>query len=325
MAEPARLVEVVRSGYVESVHRGSVAVATPDGELVAWAGDPEARTFARSSMKPLQAAVSLSLASEDELTDAEVAVAAASHNAESVHLEAVAAILDRAGLSFTDLRTPPSLPLDPEEARAAAGPAPELHNCSGKHAAMLLACVRQGWETETYPDRAHPLQRAIQDAVRLAGGEEPDLAVDGCGIPVHAVSLGAIATLYARLGRGDALGALAPFAGRVLGAMRAEPYLVAGRNRACTDLMREAPGVVAKVGAEGVFCAVIPSEGLGVAVKIEDGASRAAPPALLHTLRELGVLEEAAAARLGAWTAPPVLGGGEPVGVLRAAFELERA
>ena len=325
MGEPARLVEVVRSGFVESVHRGSVAVATSDGSLVAWAGDPEARVFARSSMKPLQAAASLSMAAEDDLTDAEVAVAAASHNAEAVHLEAVAAILDRAGLTVADLRTPPSLPLDPEEARAADGPEPRFHNCSGKHAAMLLACVRQGWETETYPDRAHPLQRAVQDAVRLAGGEEPDLAVDGCGLPVHGLSLGAIATLYARLGRGEGLGALAPFAGRVLAAMTAEPYLVGGRNRSCTDLMREAPGIVAKVGAEGMFCAVVPSGGLGLAVKIEDGASRAAPPALLHALREIGALDEAAAARLGPWTSPSVLGGGEPVGTLRAAFDLHRA
>jgi L-asparaginase II len=325
VAHPARLIEVVRSGYVESVHRGSVAVAGPDGALVAWAGDPEVRTFARSAMKPLQAAVSVSLVPDDDLTDVEVAVAAASHNAEAVHLEAVAAILDRAGLSFADLRTPPALPLDPEAARAADGPSAELHNCSGKHALMLLACVRQGWDLETYPDRAHPMQRAVQDAVRLAGGEEPDLAVDGCGLPVHALSLGAIATLYARLAASGDLGGLAPFAGRVLAAMAAEPYLVAGRNRPCTDLMREAPGIVAKVGAEGVFCAVVPAEGLGVAVKIEDGASRAAPPALLHALREIGALDEAAAARLGAWTAPPVLGGGEPVGSLRPAFDLERA
>jgi L-asparaginase II len=323
VTHPARLAQVVRSGLVESVHRGSVAVTGEAGELIAWAGDPDVVAFARSSMKPLQAAVSLSLV-DDDLSDAEIAVMCASHNGEDVHVEQAGRILERAGLGFDALRCPPSRPLDPEAAAAVAGPEPRYMNCSGKHAGMLLACVRQGWDLETYRAPDHPLQRRILDAVRLASDEEPRIGVDGCGIPVHAISLRAMALTFARLARPARLGSLEGPATRALAAMRAEPYLVAGRDRVCTDVMSEVPGVAVKIGAEGMICAAVADPGWGVAVKVDDGASRAAAPALIHTLFRMGVVDAAARERLAKWAEPPVLGGGRPVGSVAVGFDLER-
>ena len=310
---------MVRSGVVEAVHRGSVAVAGRDGTLVAWAGDPERVTFARSSMKPLQAAVSLTLSGED-LPDDELAVMCASHNGEPAHLRAVDALLDRAGLSRSALRTPPGLPIDRESALAAGAPEPALHNCSGKHAGMLLACVRRGFDVATYPDPDHPLQVAVLDAVRAVAGEPTAVGVDGCGVPVHALPLRAMAATFASLATGVGEGF-----GRVVESMRAEPYLVAGRDRVCTALMQRVDDLVVKVGAEGLVCAGIPSRGLGVAVKVEDGGSRAADPALLRSLRGLGVLDGVGDGELERFARPPVLGGGRPVGSLVAEFDLTAA
>src|SRR5919109_1157814 len=167
---PVPLVRVLRSGLEEAVHLGSVAVADASGRLIAAAGDPDVVTFARSSMKPLQASVSVTLAGDD-LGDEEVAVMCASHNGEPAHLDRVRAILRTAGLGVEALRTPPSWPLDQASAASVDGPRPEYHNCSGKHAGMLLASVRRGFDTGTYRQASNPLQAAVLDAVRGAAGE----------------------------------------------------------------------------------------------------------------------------------------------------------
>ncbi len=311
------LVRVVRSGFEEAVHLGSVAVADADGRLVAEAGDPHGVTFARSSMKPLQAAVSLTLAGL-ELEDEEVAVMCASHNGEPRHLERVRSLLERAGLGFEALRTPPSRPLDPESAAATEAPRPEHHNCSGKHAGMLLACVRSGFDPETYREPEHPLQAAVLEVVRAAAGEPWTVGIDGCGVPVHALPLSSLAVMYARLVTPDAV----PGAERAVGAMRAAPYLVAGRHRLCTILMEAVPGVVVKVGAEGLVCAGVVGRGIGVAVKVQDGAARAAEPALVRALMLLGVVQDPDVPGVARFARPPVLGGGRPVGQLVADFDL---
>lgn len=312
------LVRVVRSGFEESVHVGSVAVTDAAGELVAGVGDPHRVTFARSSMKPLQAAVSLALAGED-LPDREVAVMCASHNGEAVHVEAVRSILERAGLGFEALRTPPSRPLDVEAAAGAPQPRPELHNCSGKHAGMLLASARRGFDLETYLDPEHPLQGAVLEAVREAAGEPQAVGVDGCGVPVHALPLAALAAMYARLVTPGAVRG----ADRAVAGMRAAPYLVAGRDRVCTAVMEAVPDVIVKVGAEGLVCAGAVGRGIGVAVKVEDGAARAAEPAMVHALALLGIVsEEEAEGRLLRFARPPVLGGGRRVGELVPDFDL---
>jgi L-asparaginase II len=320
----APLVRVIRSGIVESVHLGSVAVADAEGNVVASAGDPSTVAFARSSMKPLQTAVSLSLAG-DGIPTQEVAVMCASHNGEEVHVRTVGSLLGRAGLGFDALRTPASLPLDQDSARAVREPRPEFHNCSGKHAGMLVASSRRELELSSYPDPGHPFQQEVLEAVVRASGQAPaSVGVDGCGVPVHALRLDSMATLYARLAVPERLGDLEPYARGAVAAMGAHPYLVGGRGRVCTGLMEVAPGVVVKVGAEGLICAALLDRGLGVAVKIGDGSARAADPALIRALAILDVLDASTLERVGPFARPAVLGGGRPVGELVAGFDLSR-
>ncbi len=327
MSGSVPLVRVVRSGLEESVHLGDVAVADASGRLLAFAGDPERILFARSSMKPLQAAVSLSVIGEaHRLSDAEVAVTCGSHNAEPVHLEAVRSILARAGLGFDALRCPPGWPLDPEEMAKAGSKRPELHNCSGKHAGMLLASTTAGWDLETYRAEGHPLQRRDHDAVIGATGLAPvQVGVDGCGVPVHGMPLSRMATLYARLAHPseEEWGDLDAHARRAVGAMLAEPYLVAGRSRVDTAVMEATRTIAVKAGAEGLLCGALTDRGVGIAVKVADGSPRADDPAFIHALVRLGAIDQGVAEALREHARPPVLGGGEPVGELVADFELE--
>lgn len=319
---PVPLARVIRSGLEESVHTGDVAVVDSDERVVAYVGDPDRVVFARSSMKPLQASVSLSSAPLD-FGDKEIAVMCASHNAEPVHIEAVRSLLARGGVGEDALRCPLARPWDDES--LAADPARRRINsdCSGKHAGMLAACRAQGWPLDSYRDPEHPLQQQILRAVLAASGEERvHVGVDGCGVPVHGMPLRAMATIYARLARPERLGELQEHAGRAVGAMRAEPYLVAGRNRPDTAVMREAAAVIAKGGAEGLMCAALLDRGLGLAVKSRDGGSRAVGAALIHVLRSLDVLDDDGVSRLDRFARPPVLGGGEPVGQIEPVFEL---
>jgi L-asparaginase II len=306
---------------VESVHLGSVAIVDADGKLLASAGDPDRVTYARSSMKPLQAAVSLTFIDED-LPAEEVAVMSASHNGETQHLAAMRSVLDRAGLGVDALRTPAAFPLDPESARAAGAPRPELHNCSGKHSGMLLASKRRGHPLESYPDPDHPLQRAVFDAVTREAGIEPlAIGVDGCGVPVHALPLTGLARIFASI----VVPRRVPGGDQVVAGMRTAPYLVAGRHRVCTAVMEAVPDVVVKVGAEGLVCAGILGRGIGVAIRIDDGSARATDPAIVHALRLLGALGEEPLEVLDPFARPLVLGGGRPVGNLLPVFDLDSA
>jgi L-asparaginase II len=319
---PVPLARVVRSGLEESIHTGDIAVVDADGSVVASAGDPNRQVFARSSMKPLQATVSLSLAPFD-FTDREIAVMCASHNAEPVHIDAVRSLLARAGVEEGALLCPSVRPWDDES--LAADPERRRINsdCSGKHGGMLAACVAKGWPLPPYRDPGHPLQQEVLGAVLRASGEEHvQIGVDGCGVPVHGMPLRAMATIYARLVRPERLGDLEKAAARAVGAMRAEPYLVAGRNRPDTAVMEQTAQVIAKGGAEGLMCAADLERGWGVALKMRDGASRATGPVLIHALYSLGLIQEGSLADLEAFARPPVLGGGEPVGEIVAAFEL---
>jgi L-asparaginase II len=316
------LVRVARGGLTESIHTGHVVVCDADGTVIASAGDPDRMVFARSCMKPLQAAVSL-FAIDEPLPDREAAVIAASHNGEPVHVGTVRAVLERAGLDAEALRNPPGWPLDAETMAASQHKHKLLHNCSGKHAGMLLACVRAGWDPATYLRVSHPLQRRVTRAVRRATGlEDVLMSVDGCGVPVHGMPLRSMATLFARLTATERLGDVGPAADRVTEAMRSEPYLVGGRNRVDTDLMRTTPDIVAKSGAEALECAAVLPVGLGVAVKIDDGGSRASAPALIRVLAQIDVLSPEDIRALAYHASPPVLGGGKPVGALDAVFDL---
>jgi L-asparaginase II len=317
------IVRVVRSGLEESVHLGHVAVCDVDGRLVAWAGDAARPVFIRSCAKPLQAAVSLRAIGDEALSDREIAVMCASHNGEPVHLGAVRAILERASLGPEALRTPPRYPLDPDAMARAQHRHALFSDCSGKHAGMLLACVRAGWDPGSYTRRSHPLQRRVLRAVeRATGRDDVVVGVDGCGVPVHGVPLRAVASLYARLGSTERLGDLAGSAVRAVDAMRSEPYAVGGRSRVDTALMRAAPGLVAKEGAEALLCVSVPERGLGVALKVADAGFRAGGPAMVDVLGQLDLLDAGAMRVLAEVARPPVLGGGSPVGRLEPVVAL---
>jgi L-asparaginase II len=319
------LVRVVRSGLEESVHLGHVAVCDADGRLVASAGDPRRPVFARSCMKPLQAAVSLAAIGDLRLSDREIAVMCSSHNAEPIHLGAVRSLLKRAGMGPSALQTPPAWPLDEQEMARAQHRNPQFHDCSGKHAGMLLACMRAGWDPATYLQRSHPLQRRVLRAVqRGTDVEEVAIGVDGCGAPVHGVPLAAMATMYARFAETERMGPLAEQTDRAIEAMLGEPYLVGGRDRDDTAVMQATGDVVVKEGAEALDCAAVLSSGLGVAVKIADGSYRAAGPALIHALEQVGGLEPSHMTALAERARPAVRGGDRPVGDLEPVFTLRR-
>ncbi|HKX25596.1 MAG TPA: asparaginase [Actinomycetota bacterium] len=324
MASGTVLVRVTRSGLEESVHLGHVAVCDVGGRLVAWAGDPHRPVFARSSMKPVQAAVSLGAIGGGIAGDL-VAVMCASHNGEPVHVAAVRRLLREVGLGLSALRNPPGWPLDPRSMARAGRARRVLHNCSGKHAGMLAACERQGWDGEGYRSADHPLQRRVSRAVRgLTGIDDLAIGVDGCGVPVHGMPLLGMATLYARLGRPQPFGALGRRIAECSAAMRAHPYLVAGRSRTDTAVMERSAGLIVKSGAEGLACAAVPEAGLGVAVKAADGGERASGPALIRALALIGALTHAELGDLEGFARRPVTGGGAPVGEVVAEFRLRR-
>jgi L-asparaginase II len=319
------LVRVVRSDVGESLHLGDVAVCDADGRLVASAGDPSRFLFARSCMKPLQAAVVLRAVGAPTVDERELAVMCASHEGEMVHVRTVRRLLRGARLTTDALQTPATYPSDPDAHARARARAPIYHNCSGKHAGMLLASVRSGWDRGAYRRGSHPLQRRVTEAV-VAGTGVRDLTVgvDGCGLPVHGMPLRVLATLFARLARPERLDDLEPFARRATEAMLAHPYLVGGNGRLDTAIMTASGDVVAKEGAESLTCAVSLSSGLGVAVKIADGGYRAAGPALLHVLEGIDALTRAQLEELADHARPVVLGGGRPVGEMTPVFDLRR-
>ncbi len=276
-------------------------------------------------MKPLQAAVSYE-ASGDDLTDDDLAIMCGSHNGEPEHLAAVDAVLDRAGLTEIDLLCPAAWPLDVDAAATGDGVKRRIsHNCSGKHAGKLLACARRGWDKSSYLLPDHPLQERITAAVcSIIGVTRVELGTDGCGAPVHGLTLEGMAVLYARLVTGERLGSLADAVQGCFAAMSARPYLVGGRKREDTAIMQASRDVVVKAGAEGLLCAAVRSLGLGVAVKVSDGAVRAAGPVLIEALVQIGALGREETARLAPFARPPLLGGSEPVGEICPDFSLER-
>jgi L-asparaginase II len=296
--------EVVRSGFVESVHHGSVAVLGG-----ASRGDVTSPIFPRSSNKPLQT-VGMLRAGLVPRDPADLALISGSHMGEPLHVRRVRDILEAAGLEPGALRCPPALPMSEaardQWLRDQGGPQRLLMNCSGKHAGMLATCVANDWPLESYLDPEHPLQVAIADAVSdLAGEKIAAVGVDGCGAPLLAFSLTALARAFRRLVEADP----GTHERRVADEMRAHPELVAGTGADDTVLMGAVPGLLAKGGAEGVVAVAVPGVG-AVAIKIEDGAQRARTPVLLDELRRLGV------------PAPEIRtlveGGGNPVGEVRA-------
>ncbi len=308
------LAEVVRSGFVEGRHRGSLVVLAADGSVEYALGDPDAPVYPRSANKPMQAAAMLRAGLE--LSGERLALAAASHSGESFHLDLVRTMLAEFGIPEDGLQTPPDLPLDPVEAESylASGQVRDkvTMNCSGKHAAMIAVCVANGWPVESYLAPEHPLQQLVLRTVEEASGESvAHVGTDGCGAPLMALTL----TGLARAFRSFVLAEPGTPERRVADAMRAHPEYVAGTRRPDTWLMRAIPGALSKMGAEAVQAVALP-DGRALAFKIDDGALRALGPVLARALELLGV-DSPVVARIAD---EPLLGGGRRVGEIRVAF-----
>lgn len=313
------LVEVERSGFVESRHRGSAVGLAADGTAVVRAGFPDEPIFPRSANKPMQAVamVRSGLALEGEL----LAMAAGSHSGEDFHVEGAERILASAGLSATALQCPEQWPLDQEVAldvaRRGEGRTRLRMNCSGKHAAMLATCVAAGWSTDDYLDPAHPLQVASREAVEaLAGEKVAAVGVDGCGAPLFALS----ATGVARAFRALVTAGPGTPERKVADAMRDHPAWTSGTRREERQLMDAVPGLLVKCGAEGVDAFAF-ADGRAGAIKIDDGSMRARTPVTVALLRALGV-EPADPAVLDDLATVRLHGGEAVVGEIRAVRNL---
>jgi len=286
-ARPTEMVRVYRSGFHEGSHFGSVVVTGPDGRVLHQRGDIYTPMLPRSSNKPFQAVAMLACGAD--LARPHLAVAAASHSGEPMHVERALAILHRAGLTEEDLRCPEALPMDESARRVvvAGGGRPRriYTNCSGKHAGMLAACVAQGWDLKSYLDPDHPLQRRVAEVVSRLSDESPTaVGVDGCGAPLFAIPLESLARAFGRVNAAER----GTPEHQVALAMRSYPEMVGGTGRDDTRLMQAFAGLLVKGGAEGVHCAAL-VDGSCVAVKIADGGDRARMPVLIGGLVRLGV------------------------------------
>lgn len=335
MSGAEELAVVTRSGFIESRHLGHGVVVDADGDVVVAMGDPQAPCNPRSSLKPVQAATCL--LSGAGLTGAALGISAASHRGHPDHVDLVTAVLEGGGLDLDDLQTPPAWPSEDwardDLARAGGTPGPVWHECSGKHAGMLRACVASGWDTSTYRHPDHALQRRIASMVeRVTGVPVDHVGVDGCGAPLFTTTLDGLARAIGAVARHAASADAASWPppgtsvvwppadddvaralGRVGHAMRAHPWTVAGLGAEDTVVMQEVPGLVAKGGAEGVM-ALGTADGIGVVVKVLDGDNRAAMPTALALLASSGLeVQDVADA-----VATASLGHGVPVGRVHA-------
>ncbi|MEV8634469.1 asparaginase [Streptosporangium sp. NPDC051023] len=311
MSAESLVVEVVRSGFVESTHRARMLAVDAAGSPVRVHGAVDALASPRSSLKPLQALgmVRAGLALDGEL----LALACASHTGEPFHVEGARKILSQAGLDEGALRCPEDLPEHTgsrdEVLRSGGGPASIYMNCSGKHSAMLATCVVNDWPLETYLDPAHPLQRTIRDTVEeLTRERVAATGVDGCGAPLFFVSMVGVTRAFRALVQAEA----GTSERRVADAFRAHPEWTSGTTRPEARLMRAIPGLMVKAGAEA-FEAFVFADGRAGTVKIEDGGYRARTPVTVAALRALGF----EAAELEELATGTLLGGGRQVGEIR--------
>lgn len=307
---------VTRSGLVESVHHGIVVATDSDGSVIFGAGPHDIPIYPRSANKPMQAIAMLRSALL--LDGGLLALASASHNGEQMHIDGVREILALAdeGLTEADLRNTPDYPLD-EAAKAEwlaqrRPPSSIAQNCSGKHAAMLVTCIASGWDTTTYLDPDHRLQRAMAATIEEFSGEPvATTGVDGCGAPAMAISLAGLARAFGAIASAPAH---TP-AGTVARAVVGHPRMLGGTGRDVSALIEAVPGLIAKDGAESVYAVGLP-DGRGLAVKIADGGQRARAAVTVKALEALGLGEYSES--FATLAAEPVLGHGQPVGGVEA-------
>jgi L-asparaginase II len=317
----------------ESVHRGAFAVSDAKGGLRLSAGDVERPIFPRSSLKPVQAVPLIESGAADAfgVSDEELALACASHSGESMHTTRVAAWQERIGCSVADLACGPHRPVHEKTATEMIANGERwtsLHNnCSGKHTGFMTLARHLGAPVKGYQLVDHPSQRQVETTLKEMAGVSGDMpyGVDGCTVPNFALPLKALARAMAQFADPSGLTpSRREAAKRVVRAMTAHPELVAGTGRTCTNLMRQSRGIIVKTGAEGVYIAIMPELGLGAALKIDDGASRAAESAIAALLITLGAVpDEGVAAALARAHVPNTRG--VPVGERRALFEPHRS
>lgn len=330
-----KLVEVKRGSYVESEHTGHIAVANAEGEVIYRVGDPERLTFARSALKPLQSIPLLQSGAAERflMSNKELAICCGSHNGEPAHVQTVSLLLGRLGLEEHHLQCGAHAPYhaDAHERLLAIGrkPSPLHNNCSGKHAGMLALAIHLQSDIATYHEGGHPVQqRVLGTLCEFAGLNAEDVAAstDGCGIPAFGIPLRKLAQIYAMLANPDSIPSrsLRNAAQRVGAAMMEYPEMVGGTGVLCTDLMQGPKGrMIAKGGAEGVYCIGVVDKGLGIAIKIDDGNARAAYPAALETLSQLGILNDEEFGALVGYRFPDVLNRrSEKVGRIEPVFNI---
>lgn len=330
----APLAQAIRNGRVESVHFGSVAVVNLRGDVLYRAGDPDFMTFTRSTIKPFQAIPLVRGGGHEKFgfDSHELALLCASHSGEPMHTATVQSMLRKAGCDEHHLRCGCHVPMvyatldktPPEETYN------QLHNnCSGKHAGFLAWCVQHGQPLDTYIDPEHPLQQEVRAGVAAAAGmpvSDLGIGTDGCSAPNFAMPLSRLALGYARLAQGERDAEFGEVFGALFAAMTSHPELVSGTGRSDLAFMRTAPGDwVAKIGAEAVQAIGIRSAGLGIAIKVADGSTRALFPAVISVLQQLGLVGDVAKTPLASWQQPVLRNArGLAVGDVRAVVQLEK-
>lgn len=310
---PVPLAVATRGGLVESIHRGHLAVVRPDGSLVEALGDADFPTYLRSAAKPFQALAVIEEGAADRygVSPSELALMCGSVSGQDYHVAAVRSVLAKAGLDESLLECGIHKPSHGPTVKAmeARGekPMPVHNNCAGKHAAMLLICAHRGFPFADYYKADHPLQRLIRRTVAEICDLAPEalgVGVDGCGVPVFRAPLRCVAHGYARFAAPGAAGFSADrekAVERLMSAALAHPEMIAGDERVCTETMRRAPGrFLSKTGAEASYGLSLVSDGLGVALKIEDGAQRALSPVVVELLLKMGQITEEDAVALAA-------------------------
>jgi L-asparaginase II len=328
MSNPV-LVEVLRGEHVESAHRGAVVVCDAAGKSLLEIGDVAQAVFPRSAVKAIQALPLVESGAADALGfgDRELALACASHRGEAAHVELAASMLAGIGLDEDALECGSHWPIDHDAtvalARSGQSPTALHNNCSGKHSAFLCTCRHIGLAHRGYVAFEHPYQatlREVMDDVTGAPHDADNSATDGCSIPTYAIPIRNLALGFAKMATGERLSVeRARAARRLFSACMAEPFLVSGSEAADLLLMQAAPGrIFVKTGAEGVYCAALPELGLGIALKCDDGAGRAAEVTIAAVLAKLLRSDEAVSAKLNELARPAVPSRkGEPVGRLR--------
>jgi L-asparaginase II len=335
--DSTKLVNVTRGNLIESSHKGHVAVVDAKGQLLYYAGDPNAKVFARSSMKPIQAIpiVETGAADHYEFSDADLSLCCASHNGEKMHTDRVVSILGRAEMEDTCLKCGTHIPRWQETYKElileGKDVTPLYNNCSGKHSGMLATAKHMNEPIENYYDLQHPVQQRILAAVSEMTDypkEEIEIGIDGCGVPVHGVPLERLAFGYAKMAKPDDLPETRRNAiKRITKAMVTSPEMVGGTDRFCTDFMRVGNGrFIGKAGAEGVYCIGDLETGIGIAVKIEDGNGRAVYPAAVEVLKQLNLITENQIEELSEHYRPKLRNArNEVIGELTPDFNLQSA